>query len=80
MQNIKEFNYKKGRISEDRAREYLIQKGFKFIEANFEIDSFFSTKLIGSKKCISPYSFFIINNGIFDNSSSYIFYKMDIGG
>jgi putative endonuclease len=32
----KQFNYKKGREGEDLAKKYLINKGYGFIEANFE--------------------------------------------
>lgn len=35
---VKEFNYKKGKYGEDIAKKYLLDKGFVFIEANFEID------------------------------------------
>jgi putative endonuclease len=35
---IKKYNYSKGKASEERAKKYLIGKGFVFIEANFEID------------------------------------------
>jgi putative endonuclease len=34
----KQQNYNKGRAGENMARDYLINKGFGFIEANFEID------------------------------------------
>ena len=33
---IKEKNYKKGRYGENIAKEFLLKKGFVFIEANFE--------------------------------------------
>jgi putative endonuclease len=33
---IKEENYHKGRYGENIAKEYLLKKGFVFIEANFE--------------------------------------------
>lgn len=32
----KQFNYKKGKYGENMAKEYLIKKGYIFIEANFE--------------------------------------------
>ena len=32
----KEENYHKGKYGENMAKEYLIKKGFEFIEANFE--------------------------------------------
>ncbi len=32
----KQFNYKKGRYGENIAKEYLVKKGYIFIEANFE--------------------------------------------
>jgi len=35
---VKRFNYKKGRQGEEAAKEFLIDKGFNFIEANFEVD------------------------------------------
>jgi putative endonuclease len=35
---MKQYNYKKGRQGEEVAKEYLIKKGFNFIEANFEVD------------------------------------------
>jgi putative endonuclease len=35
---IKVQNYRKGKAGEDRAREFLIEKGFKLIESNFGID------------------------------------------
>jgi putative endonuclease len=34
----KRFNYKKGRRGEEEAKEFLMKKGFNFIEANFSID------------------------------------------
>jgi len=36
MKKTKEENYHKGRYGENIAKEYLIKKGFVFIEANFE--------------------------------------------
>lgn len=36
--NSKKQNYKKGRDGEDTAKQYLINKGFLFIESNFEVD------------------------------------------
>lgn len=38
MDKIKTENYHKGRYGENIAKEYLIKKGFVFIEANFEVD------------------------------------------
>lgn len=35
---MKKLNYKKGRTGEDTAKQYLINKGFVFIESNFEVD------------------------------------------
>ena len=35
---IKEQNYKKGRFGEAEAKIFLLNKGYDFIEANFEID------------------------------------------
>lgn len=35
---IKEQNYKKGKLGEEQARNYLEDEGYEFIEANFEID------------------------------------------
>lgn len=35
---MKQFNYKKGKFGETEAKIYLENKGYEFIEANFEID------------------------------------------
>ena len=37
--SAKALNYCKGRKSENEAKEYLIKKGFIFIESNFEVDN-----------------------------------------
>jgi putative endonuclease len=36
--NTKKYNYKKGRLGESLAKNYLMEKGFVFIESNFEVD------------------------------------------
>lgn len=36
MNKIKKENYRKGRYGENMAKEFLVDKGFVFIEANFE--------------------------------------------
>lgn len=36
---MKKYNYNKGRFGEDKAKKYLIDKGYVFIESNFMIDS-----------------------------------------
>jgi len=36
MEKIKKENYQKGQYGENRAKEFLIKKGFLFIESNFE--------------------------------------------
>ena len=35
---MKQFNFKKGRGGEEIAKKFLIDKGFNFIEANFEVN------------------------------------------
>lgn len=35
---MKKYNYQKGKRGEDIAKQYLTDKGFEFIEANFEND------------------------------------------
>jgi len=37
--HIKEFNYRKGKAGEEEARIFLENKGYGFIEANFEVDT-----------------------------------------
>lgn len=36
MERVKKENYHKGRYGENIAKEYLLKKGYVFIEANFE--------------------------------------------
>lgn len=35
---MKKYNFSKGRQGEDEAKKYLLEKGFHFIEANFEVE------------------------------------------
>jgi len=36
---MKKYNYSKGKQGEDEARKHLVDKGFGYIESNFEIES-----------------------------------------